>query len=175
MELMDEQEMIRKAYFDATQASSLPPQWIYEFALNLLAAHSAGAQEPVAWMYQSEDPLDGGEWLLSDTKPNRRNVRPLYTHPQPITDAARDVTNTRLAVLEAAGNERDARLFRGLLSHCWDMRMHFDNRNMPKTVCATFKLSTKTGNAMMRDARKMIADFIENVAEIDRLDRAKGA
>lgn len=63
---------------------------LIDFARALLAAHSAEVQEPVAWMYQSEDPLDGGEWLLSDTKPNRRNVRPLYTHPQPITDAARD-------------------------------------------------------------------------------------
>jgi hypothetical protein len=35
----------------------------------------------VAWRYQSEDPLDGGEWLLSGTKPNRRTVEPLYTHP----------------------------------------------------------------------------------------------
>lgn len=70
---------------------------LIDFASALLAAHSAGAQEPVAWRYQSEDPLDGGEWLLSDTKPNRRNIQPLYTHPQPMpqTDAARDAEDAK--------------------------------------------------------------------------------
>jgi hypothetical protein len=48
---------------------------------------------PVAWRYQSEDPLDGGEWFLSDTKPNRRNIEPLYAAPAS-TDAAPVATVT---------------------------------------------------------------------------------
>lgn len=116
MELMDEQEMIRKAYFDATQASGLPPQWIYEFALNLLAAHNAETQEPVAWMRDAgEDSISTMTccctdavkqlWLKVNPEQVERYTIPLYAHPQPqpMTDAARDVLAERYRQVTAEG------------------------------------------------------------------------
>ena len=103
MELMDEQEMIRKAYFDATQASGLPPQWIYEFALNLLAAHNVGAQEPVAHILPRDlealHTYSKQCQVVLYREPRKTRV-PIYTQPQPITDAARDVHALRVARAE---------------------------------------------------------------------------
>lgn len=158
MELMDEQEMIRKAYFDATQASSLPPQWIYEFALNLLAAHSAGAQEPVA--YTSADRLK------RITERNRHvdtmwpaSMRdegdiPLYTHPQPMpqTDAARDVL------------VRAKRMLEGYADSYKRMGQDSTSRGGDGRITCT---------AIMYDIRDNMAGWCD--AEIERLDRAKGA
>lgn len=50
----------------------------------ILAAHSAGAQEPVAWLTPGND--------LYLENPGYDDWTPLYSHPQPMpqTDAARD-------------------------------------------------------------------------------------
>jgi hypothetical protein len=64
----------------------------------------AQSAQPVAWMYESEDPLDGGEWLLTNTRPNRRNVRPLYTAPQPSPTAA--VLDERAAQQDSVTREQ---------------------------------------------------------------------
>ena len=179
MELMDEQEMIRKAYFDATQASCLPPQWIYEFALNLLAAHSAGAQEPVAWMYQSEDPLDGGEWFLSDTKPNRRNIRPLYTHPQPMpqTDASRHLSDL-LARIHRDGGHYETQY--GTEKATADAEMKVAQLNeMTDAARGVKRWREKIIQAMRAPSRGDFTIAInaivrEMTTEIERLARTKG-
>lgn len=123
-----------------------------EKARAILAAHNAGAQEPVAWMYQSEDPFDGGEWFLSDTKPNRRNIRPLYSHPQPMpqTDAARDVLTEQRCLTNVELGE-----LRLLIAFCESY-----------LVAPYIDRGSDVDNAM-RALRKRIA-------EIERLERAKG-
>ena len=75
----------------------------------ILAAHSAGAQEPVAWMRsyrqfgdtQSAAPDPG--YMVTSFHQNAEFAAkypdentPLYAHPQPITDAARDVAINEL-------------------------------------------------------------------------------
>ena len=48
--------------------------------------HNLNDQKPVAWLYKSEDPFDSSQWLITYDKPNRREVKPLYLHPAPITE-----------------------------------------------------------------------------------------
>lgn len=79
----------------------------------LLAAHSAGAQEPVRWEIREQ--YDDGNWsawmICSKVSadhykqfPNKE-IRPLYTHPQPMTqtDAARDVLAERARQVNVEG------------------------------------------------------------------------
>jgi hypothetical protein len=66
------------------------------------SAAPAQSAEPVAWLYESEDPLDGGEWLLTNTKPNRRNVKPLYAAPQPSQPAEGGLTELQCAAIDFA-------------------------------------------------------------------------
>jgi len=54
--------------------------------------------EPVAWQYVSEDPLDGGQLMLSEEKPNRRALWPLVR----LSDAQ--------AALQALAAEKDAEI-----------------------------------------------------------------
>lgn len=113
----------------------------------LLAAHSAGAQEPAAWrhsktlcLYETEDavPLaDGDEW-----------AEPLYIHPQPITDAARDAK--RLDWLcEYVVNVRMPLVY-GSKDMFWASPVDDDSGHAPSDLRARID------------------------SEIERLDRAKG-
>lgn len=60
-----------------------------------------GKAEPVAWMYRSEDPFDAGDWLLTDTKPDRREVVALYTHPAPAVPEEQWITELRYELMKS--------------------------------------------------------------------------
>ena len=66
----------------------------------LLAAHNAGAQEPIRWLVA--DKIYGTESIFENEsdalefKQARYTITPLYAHPQPMTDAARDALVKRI-------------------------------------------------------------------------------
>ena len=90
----DQKELCRRLReeLDVTDAETIAAADLIE----ILAAHSAGAQEPVAWRY-----LTPTGWHAT-TKIDKalgasahHEMQPLYTRPQPMTDAARDTQDAK--------------------------------------------------------------------------------
>lgn len=59
------------------------------------------ALEVVAWQYVSEDPLDGGQMMLSEEKPNRRVLWPLVRLSE--AEEAINALRAEVAALRADG------------------------------------------------------------------------
>lgn len=76
----------------------------------LLTAHSSGAREPIAWQsinapqFVTSDPKQASQWICSGYE-----LRPLYTHPQPMPqkDASRHLSNL-LARIHRDGGQYEA-------------------------------------------------------------------
>jgi hypothetical protein len=69
--------------------------WTGEYVVPMPAAAAPSCEckserAPDAYMYQSEDPFDGGDWTLTFNKPNRKNVRPLYYTAPPCHCQSKD-------------------------------------------------------------------------------------
>lgn len=52
-----------------------------------------------------------------------------------------------------------------LFNHCWDFKTHFDKQSRPKTICATFKVSTITHEGMRDEAAKLADEFVAAARE----------
>ena len=109
----------------------------------LLAAHNAGAQEPVgvAGTMPGTDGFTMAAFRAEDVPVGTS----LYTHPQPMTDAARD--------------------------EIWDKRPTFDTKGVPRM---TLRELVREHYQHYFSVDKASALAAEHIAEIERLDRAKG-
>lgn len=147
----------------------------------VLAAHSAGAQEPEAWLTPGND--------LHLENPGYDDWTPLYAHPQPIpqTDAARDVLAERQRQVSVEGwtPEHDDAHDPGVLASAaaayagWAADMLYplsmgdgdrDREGAPPIAWPWDREWWKPVNP--RRALEKAAALI--LAEIERLDRAKG-
>ena len=127
----------------------------------ILAAHNAGAQEPAAYMWR-----DGGAWELTFDVPPPTATKsvPLYAHPQPIpeTAAARDA----LAKAVARYDE-----LTGSIQGCTDGGCLI---RKPEGMHTNGGCRCARDHVKMQRAMYAAGKLRKALAEIERLDRAKG-
>lgn len=148
----------------------------------LLAAHSAGAQEPVAWQsinapqFVTSDPKQASQWICSGYE-----LRPLYTHPQPIpqTDASRHLSDL-LARIHRDGGQYEAE--HGIDKAVADADDKVARLNAMTDVARDARVTaemvevaygTYLSEPADRTRREALTEVLR-LAEIERLDRAKG-
>lgn len=150
-------------------------------ATAFVAAHNAGAQKPVAWQFRE---LGADHWVACPEKPTHLSdrdfeKRPLYTQPQPITEVARDVLAERYRQVEVEGfsSTHDAKQIPGDLARaaaCYAMHaagVHTASTHPPSIWPRNWSVRWWKPDVSRRDLVKSGALIL---AEIERLDRAKG-
>lgn len=144
----DQIDAIRKKFHPDDMPSRLLVRSIAEFLVELLAAHNAGAQEPVGVVHRPAP--NGDDFSIEWLRVPEGGAR-LYAHPQPMTqtDAARDA--------------EDAKRYRFIKSQ---MKVGAVQTQLP-----LYRTLHWIGYEDCSDVRNADAAID---AEIERLDRAKG-